>query len=128
VRHFGIVLPGPIHSGLQLMADGCVPLLLVVLGVQMRSGGGRAPLLPVALSAGVRLVGGAALALALAPLFGLSGAARQAGVFQAAAPTAVITTVLATEYAIDPQLAIASVFVTTLLCPLTLTPLLALLR
>lgn len=127
-RATGLSLPAPAHRALDLMADSCVPMLLLVLGIQLHSGRGGAPWRPVALATGMRLVGGASLALALAPLFGLAGPARQAGVFQASTPTAIITTVLAAEYDIEPQMVTATVFATTLLCPLTLTPLLALLR
>ena len=39
-------------------------------------------------------------------------------------PAAVTTTVLATEYGLDPSLVTAMVYIGTLLSPLTLTPLL----
>jgi predicted permease len=128
MRWLGLALPGPIDRAVRLCADGCIPLLLVILGMQLGAGATRASAGPLALSTGLRLAGGAALGLALAPAFGLSGPARQAGVFQAAAPTAIITTILATEYDVEPDLVTATVFATTLLSPLTLTPLLAALR
>jgi len=124
----GLKLPGPAMSAVRLLADGCIPAFLVILGMQLRGAGARGPLGPMALASGARLLGGAALGLLLAPLFGLEGAARQAGVLQAATPTAVITTILATEYQVEPGLVTSVVFLTTLLSPLTLTPLLALLR
>jgi len=39
-------------------------------------------------------------------------------------PTAVLATILATEYEAEPAFVITAVFATTLLSPLTLTPLL----
>lgn len=55
----------------------------------------------------------------------LSGLARQAAVLQASMPAAVITTVLAVEYDLDQTLVSGTVVLTTLLSPLTLTPLIA---
>ena len=124
----GLSLPRPVASALHLLADGCIPVFLVILGMQLRQSGARGPRGAVALAGGLRLLGGAALGLLLAPLFHMEGAARQAGVLQSATPTAVIATILATEYEVEPGLVTAVVFVTTLLSPLTLTPLLALLR
>jgi malate permease and related proteins len=46
-------------------------------------------------------------------------------VIQSAMPSAVLTTVLATEYDTEPSFVTSVVFVTTILSPLTLTPLLA---
>jgi hypothetical protein len=127
VLRMGWTLPRPASSALHLLADGCIPAFLVILGIQLREAGARGPAGPVILASGLRLLGGAATGLLLAPWFGLEGAARQAGVLQAATPTAVITTILATEYDAEPGLVTSVVFFTTLLSPLTLTPLLALL-
>jgi len=51
--------------------------------------------------------------------------ALQAGVVEAATPTAVLSTVLATEFNTEPTFVTTVVFTTTVLSPLTLTPLLA---
>jgi predicted permease len=73
----------------------------------------------------MRLLVSPFVALLLIPLFGLAGPARQALVLEAAMPTAVLTTVLATEFNAEPSFVSTTVLVTTLLTPLTLTPLLA---
>ena len=65
------------------------------------------------------------VALALASLLGLSGPTRQAGVALASMPVAVITTILALEFDVAPAFVTNAVFVSTLLSPLTLTPLIA---
>ena len=49
----------------------------------------------------------------------------KAGVIEAATPTAVLSTVLSTEFDTEPAFVTSVVFTTTLLSPLTLTPLLA---
>jgi hypothetical protein len=65
------------------------------------------------------------VALLLARWIGLSGMARQAAVLQASMPAAVVTTILAVEYELDATLVSGTVVLTTLLSPLTLTPLIA---
>lgn len=123
-----VALPGPVASSVHLLAQSCVPLFLLVLGMQLRGARMRGPLKPLLFASGMRLLGGAAAGLLLAPLFGLTGPARQAGVLQSAMPSAVIGTILATEYDVEPSLVTSVVLLTTLLSPLTLTPLLAWLR
>jgi hypothetical protein len=79
----------------------------------------------VGLSSGLRLVVFPLLAIGLASIFRLEGTAYQAGVVESAVPTAVLTTVLATEYDLEPSFVTTAVVVSTLISPLTLTPLLA---
>jgi predicted permease len=108
----------------ELASHGTIPLMLVLLGVQLThvefSGNQRAMQLSVAL----RLVVAPLAALAFAAVFGLQGSPRQASVTQASMPSMVSATVLATEYNLDSKLVTAVVFISTLLSPLTLTPLL----
>ncbi|MEK9165122.1 MAG: AEC family transporter, partial [Chloroflexota bacterium] len=72
-----------------------------------------------------RLLTGPAIGLLLTALLNLTGPARQAAVLEASMPTAVIATILAVEYDIDPLFVTSVVLVATLLSPLTLTPLIA---
>ncbi len=124
----GVTLPGPAASAVHLLAQACVPVFLVVLGMQLRGARMRGPWRPVVFATGMRLAGGAAVGLLVAPWFGLHGVARQAGVLQSSMPSAVIGTILATEYDVEPSLVTSVVLLTTLLSPFTLTPLLAYLR
>jgi len=117
-------VPVPVERTMELLSAATIPVFLVVLGMQLYGKGWAGPFRPLALSTVLRLLGGPAMALMLAPLFGLHGVAQQAGVLQAAMPSAVICIVLATEYDVEPALVTSTVFVTTLLSPLTLTPLL----
>lgn len=121
----GLVLPGPVATSVRLLADACIPTFLVILGMQLYAARHVHPSRRIAMATGLRLVGGAAAGLLLAALFGLEGAARQAGVLQASMPTAVITVILATEYDVEPAFVTGVVLVSTLLSPLTLTPLMA---
>jgi predicted permease len=119
-----VEIPMSISRAVQLAADGTIPLMLILLGVQLTSlelsGERRAMQLSVAL----RMVLAPLAALLFAGLFGLQGFTRQAGVTQASMPSMVSATVLATEYELDAKLVTAVVFISTLLSPLTLTPLL----
>jgi len=118
-------LPLPLGRTVELLSAACIPVLLVILGMQLQGRGGRGPAAPLTLAVVLRLAGGIAAALVVAPLIGLEGVARQAGTLQAAMPSAVLCIILATEYDVEPRLVTAVVFLTTLLSPLTLTPLLA---
>jgi predicted permease len=116
--------PFPVERTINLLSDAAIPCMLVVLGMQLYGRWRRVPLAPWSLAVGLRLLGGCAAALLLVWLFGLEGTARQAGMLQASMPSAVLCIILATEYDLEPELVTSVVFFTTLLSPLTLTPLL----
>lgn len=119
-----ITIPVPVARAVELASDGTIPLLLILLGVQLTqvqfSGNQRALQLGVVF----RLLLSPLVAVLFAALFGLQGFSRQASVTEASMPTMVSTTVLATEYNLDFKLVTAVVFISTLLSPFTLTPLL----
>jgi predicted permease len=73
----------------------------------------------------MRLLIAPLLAIGLSRLFRMSGPSYQAVVLEAAMPAAVLTTILATEFDAEPTFVTTVVLITTLLSPLTLTPLLA---
>ena len=124
INAFGIQIPGPVARSVELAAGGTIPLMLILLGVELTrvqfSGSMRAMQVSVAL----RLLVAPLIALTLAALFGIQGYARQGSVTEASMPSMVSTTVLATEYELDSKLITAIIFISTLLSPLTLTPLL----
>jgi hypothetical protein len=115
----------PVYRAIDLLADASIPVLLVVLGMQLQVSQWQGNRLPLVVASGLRLIAAPVLAIGLSQLFGLEGAARQAMVLEASMPTAVLTTVIATEYNLQPTFVTAVVFTTTLLSPLTLTPLLS---
>ena len=121
-------LPLPVMRPIQLLSNAAIPVMILVLGMQLeRAVIPERPLL-VGLATMLRLIVSMLLGFALVPILGLSGAARQAGVLQAAMPTAVVTTILALEYKIDPSFVTGVVFLSTLLSPFTLTLLIAFLK
>jgi predicted permease len=121
------MLPSPAARAVELLAQACIPTFLVILGMQLHGARLQRPSPPLLVATSLRLVGGVLAGFALAPLFGLEGVPLKAGVLQSAMPSAVITIILATEYDVEPVFVTAVVLLTTLLSPLTLTGLLALL-
>jgi predicted permease len=118
-------LPLPLERTTSTLGDAAIPAMLILLGLQLQANQRTRHIPALVLANGMRLVGGAVFGLGLGLLFGLQGVAFQAGVVEAATPTAVLSTVLATEFDTEPAFVTSVVFTTTLLSPLTLTPLLA---
>lgn len=122
---FNWELPLPLDRTVTLLGEAAIPLLMVLMGIQLQHTKWDGKTLALSVSNSIRLVAGPILALGLSVLFGLDGAAQQAGVTESAMPTAIMMTVLATEYSVDPSFVTAVVFTSTLLSPLTVTPLIA---
>jgi predicted permease len=100
--------------------------MLVLLGSQLRSttfGGDQRILWRSVL---IRLVASPLIAWVLCSLLGIGGLERQVLIVQAAMPTAVMTTVLATEFDAAPRLVAAAVLATTLLSMATVSVVLSL--
>lgn len=128
INAFQIQIYGPIDRAIELAAGGTIPLMLILLGVELTRVQFSGSLRAMQLSVALRLLVAPILALALAALFGIQGFARQGSVTEASMPSMVSATVLATEYQLDSKLVTAIVFISTLLSPLTLTPLLVFLK
>jgi predicted permease len=114
----GLSVPEPVGKAIHLLGQASVPAMLVVLGVKLaetlqnrRQGLNLAALGTVAVA---RLALAPALALVIGGAVGLQGLARDVTVLESAMPTAVITTILATEFDSDPPFAAMCVLVTTL--------------
>jgi malate permease and related proteins len=128
VIRFNLKLPVPLDRTVSLVAGAGVPMMLVLLGLELQKAQWTRNLGGMSLSTSIRLLAGPVIGLGLASLFGITGAARQGGVIEAAMPSAVANTVLATEYKLDSSLVTGTILLTTLLSPLTLTPLLLFLK
>jgi malate permease and related proteins len=124
VNGFHIELPLAINRAVELASGGTIPAMLVLLGLQMTHLEFSKNLRALQLSVVMRLLVAPILALLITGLFGIQGVARQGAMTQASMPSMVSSTVLASEYHLDSKLIAAVVFVSTLLSPLTLTPLL----
>ena len=118
------VMPTPLQRTVTLLAGGAIPCMLILLGMELQRAQWNKNILAISISTVIRLIIGPFIGWGLSLLFGFKGPALQAGVTDAALPTAVMTTILATEYNLEPSLVTSIVFTSTLLSPLTLTPVL----
>ncbi len=124
----GIPMPTPLLRPITMLSDAALPLMILVLGMQLeRAVHPTRPWL-VAAAVCVSLVVAPLIALGLTSLFDVTGAARQAVVVLSSMPVAVATTILALEFDASPDFVTSAVFLSTILSPLTLTPLIAYLR
>lgn len=122
------IVPLAIMRPITLLGDAAIPVMLLILGMQLE----RAvmPNRPgiVALAVGLSLFVGPIVGIGLTMGLGLTGMARQVAIVGASMPAAVITTVLALEFDLDPSFATGAVFLSTILSPFTLVVLLAYLQ
>jgi predicted permease len=123
----GWQLPSGLDRSVDLLSGAAIPCMLVLLGMQLVNIRLDGHVKPLVVTTSIRLVIAPLIAYGLTLLFGMTTAAQQAVVLEAAMPVAVLTTILATEFETEPTYVTTAVLVTTLLSPLTLTPLLALL-
>jgi hypothetical protein len=119
------VLPQPVERSVEILGNAAVPCMLVLLGLQFQASRWTGNFKPVLLANSLRLLAAPILALTLSSIFGLMGVVKQAMVVEASMPPAVMNTVLATEFDLEPAFIAFVVFLGTLLSPLVLTPLLA---
>jgi predicted permease len=123
-----VSVPTPVMRTVGLLGDAALPMMIVVLGMQLERATVPARPLVVGAAVVVSLVVSPLVAISLANGFDLTGAARQAAITLSSMPVAVSTTILALEFDLAPDFVTSAVFVSTLLSPLTLTPLIAYLR
>lgn len=126
-NEFHWVLPLPLDRTISLLGDATIPVLIVLMGIQLAHARWDGQYLALGLTNFIRLAAAPAIAFGICLLFGLRGAALQAAISESGTPTAVTTTILATEYDVEPSFITTAVFTSTLLSPLTMTPLIALL-
>ena len=123
----GFTVPMPVMRTVDLAAGATVPLMLILLGVELSRVEMSSNLRAMQLSVALRLLAAPLIGFTLTMLFGIKGDARSAVITQMSMPTIVSSAVLAMEYQLDSKLVTAVIFISTILSPLTLTPLLVLL-
>ena len=130
LRLVGAAAPQPIDRAVGLLSQSAIPVMLMLLGLQLAGirEFPRSRLGLIGLAAFSQLVAAPLITLGFATALQLNGATLQAVVVESAMPTAVITTILAVEYELDMTLVSGTVVLSTLLSPLTLTPLIAFLQ
>jgi predicted permease len=127
VRHTDWPVPLFLDRAVSMLGDASIPLMLVILGLQIAQTRAwpRNRLVLICVAVCLQLVVTPLIAILMAHWIGLAGLARQAAILQASMPAAVVTTILAVQYDLDGTLVSGTVVLTTLLSPLTLTPLIA---
>jgi predicted permease len=123
VNAIGFQMPLSLARTIEIAASGSVPLMIVLLGLELTRIQWSHSFRALGVGVLTKLILGPVVGILLADAFGMQGHTRQANVLDAAMPAAVATTVLATEYQLEPSLVTAIVFIGTILSPLTLTPL-----
>ena len=123
-----INVPVPIERATSLAGQAAVPVMLILLGIQLAGVRLRVDLGRIGLAAGTKLVVAPLLGVLFAQLLGLTGIVRQALVLESAMPTAVMATVLTTEYEAAPEFTAGTVLVSTLASLVTVSIVLAFLR
>jgi predicted permease len=122
---FHLTPPKTVMRPVGMLSDATLPMMILILGMQLKRA--VVPNRPRVVGAAVALslIVCPIIGFALALLLGLSGAARAAAITLASMPAAVVTTVLALEFDLDSSFVTSTVFVSTLLSPLTLVPIIA---
>jgi predicted permease len=123
IKGIGLQLPLPVSRTIEIAANGAIPVMLILLGLELTRIQWSHSFRALGLGVLTKLLIAPLVGLLFASLFGLQHTARQGSVLEASMPAAVATTVVATEYKLEPSLVTAIVFLGTVLSPLTLTPL-----
>lgn len=123
IKGSGAVIPLPLARTIEIAANGAIPAMIILLGLELSKIEWSHSWRALGLGVSIKLLAGPLVGMFIASLFGLSGHTRQGTVIEAAMPAAVATTVVATEYKLEPSLVTAIVFLGTIFSPLTLTPL-----
>lgn len=99
-----IQVPEAIGRPVGLLSQACVPVFLLLLGLQLTaSGGTRIPWTRLATGIGLRLVAGPALSYLVGAGLGLRGLPLKILVLEGAMPTPVNATILAEEFQVGPE-------------------------
>lgn len=119
-----VSIPLGLMRFVDILADAAVPTMLVLLGIQLNTVPFTQRQASLGIAMSLRLLLAPLLATGLVWLLGTEGLERSVVILQAAMPTAVIATVLATEYDAAPRLVAATVAFSTLTSLITLSLLL----
>jgi predicted permease len=120
--------PEAVMRPVGMLSNAALPMMLLILGMQLKRA--VVPNRPrvVGMAVALSLLISPLIGITLTILLGLSGPARASAITLASMPAAVVTTVLALEFDLDSSFVTSTVFVSTLLSPLTLVPIIAMLR
>lgn len=118
---FELRLPSFVMTPLEMLADVAIPLMILNLGIQLRSLR-VSDVRRAAAGAGIRMGGGLLIAAGFVTLFNITGVSRNVILLDAIMPPAVFNVILAQKYGADPD-AVASAIVLGTLLSVATTPL-----
>jgi len=127
INSLNLTMPLPIERTVSILTGAGVPVMILLLGLELSNMKWTNSFKALGLAASVRLIVGPLLGVGFAALLGMQGVGMKAGIVDASMSSAVANANLASEYELDSSLVAATILVTTLLSPLTLTPLILLL-
>lgn len=117
---FGVLPPKFILKPLEMLAAVAIPLMILNLGIQLRSLR-VSDVHRAAVAAGIRMGGGLVLASAFVLILGITGVSRYVILLDSLMPPAVFNVILAQKYGADPD-AVASAIVLGTLMSIVTTP------
>jgi malate permease and related proteins len=121
-------IPMAIMRPMGMLSDAAIPMMILVLGMQLKRATFPKRPTAVLVAVGLSLLVGPIVGIILTRLLGMTGLARDVAIVVSAMPAAVVTTVLALEFDLDSDFVTSIVFVSTLLSPLSLVLLIAYLQ
>ena len=124
LRALNIGIPQAISRPIELLALAMIPMMLLVLGMQIGKSGPPKRLGLLSIVVALRLILSPIVAWFMASALRMPMIGMQAGVIESAMPTAVLASILALQYDSEPDFVTGAILVSTLLSPITLTPLL----
>lgn len=127
LRALDISLPQAVSRPIELLAAAMIPMMLLVMGMQISKAGAPKRLGLLSIVIALRLVLAPITAWFIAGALNMPMVGMQVGILESAMPTAVLVSILAIQYDTEPEFVTGAVLVSTLLSPITLTPLLYLL-
>ncbi|MGB2896704.1 MAG: AEC family transporter [Anaerolineales bacterium] len=127
LRILNISFPQAISRPIELLSAATIPMMLLVLGMQVSKAGAPKRIGLLSIVVALRLVLSPIAAWFMAGALSMPMIGRQVGVLESAMPTAVLAFILALQYDTEPEFVTGAVLVSTLISPITLTPLLYLL-
>ncbi|MEC9368173.1 MAG: AEC family transporter [Pseudomonadota bacterium] len=121
LKSFEVTLPPLLGEPLRIMAGAYTPLALFTLGVQLAGAQVAILRFPVILSTLLKLLVAPALTWIMCVIFGFPDGLTDVLVVAAAAPVGVLLAIFCAEYDRAPNLASATVLLSTVLSPLIVT-------
>ncbi len=128
VNVLALDLPVTIEAPVETMAGAAVPVMLVVLGLQLHGAARLTELRDTLAANAAKLLVSPLVAWGLITLVGLEGVTRDTLIVVSAMPTAVIATVVSTEFNARPDFVTRAVVLSTLLSMVTTTVLITVVR